>query len=142
MLHIDVRGADVVQQAVRRGCGVLITPNHSFHYDSYVLFEAADRMRMPMYTMTAWQVFAMSNRFEQWAMQAHGCFSIDRERADMQAFRLADTVRLYATLVGAGEEVVSGPIEARLGPAGTIEAGGLFALPGGEEYTLPTSRWP
>lgn len=65
-----------------------------------------------------------------------------REAADMQAFRGADTVRLYATLVGAGEEVVSGPIQARLGPAGTIEAGGLFALPGGEEYTLPQSRWP
>lgn len=75
--------------------------------------------------------------FRRYAMMVGG-----REAADMQAFRGADTVRLYATLVGAGEEVVSGPIEARLGPAGTIEAGGLFALPGGEEYTLPASRWP
>lgn len=65
-----------------------------------------------------------------------------REAADMQAFRRADTVRLYATLVGAGEEVVSGPIEARLGAAGTIEAGGVFALPGGDEHTLPVLRWP
>lgn len=75
--------------------------------------------------------------FRRYAMMLGG-----REATDMRSFRDADTVRLYATLVGAGEEVVSGPIEARLGPAGTIEAGGLFALPGGDEHALPESRWP
>jgi 1-acyl-sn-glycerol-3-phosphate acyltransferase len=31
----------------------------------------------------------MSSRFERWSMQLHGCFSIDRERADVQAFKQA-----------------------------------------------------
>jgi 1-acyl-sn-glycerol-3-phosphate acyltransferase len=71
------------------GQGVLIAPNHSFHYDSYVLLEAADRIGTPVHIMTAWQVFAMSSWFERWSMQKHGCFSIDRESNDLQAFRQA-----------------------------------------------------
>src|SRR5258708_1878273 len=31
----------------------------------------------------------MSSRFEQWSMQRHGCFSIDRENVDLSAFRLS-----------------------------------------------------
>lgn len=76
-----------MQNALASGAGVLITPNHSFHYDSYVLFEAAEQVGRPFYTMTAWQVFAMSSRLDQWILQKHGCFSIDREKSDTQAFR-------------------------------------------------------
>jgi 1-acyl-sn-glycerol-3-phosphate acyltransferase len=68
---------------------VLITPNHSAHYDSAALYIAADRVDLPLYFMTAWQVFGMSSRFDQWAMQRLGCFSIDREGVDRQAFKQA-----------------------------------------------------
>lgn len=68
---------------------MLFTPNHSFHYDSYVLMDAAERLHRPIHFLTAWQVFAMSNRFQQWSLQRHGCFSIDRESADLQAFKTA-----------------------------------------------------
>jgi hypothetical protein len=33
------------------------------------------------------ELFAMSNRFERWLMQRLGCFSIDREATDRQAFK-------------------------------------------------------
>src|SRR5262249_42593425 len=95
MVRIEVEGAEHVRQALAEGAGVLITPNHSFHYDSYVLFEAAHRVGRPFHFLTAWQVFAMSSRFERWSMQLHGCFSIDRESADVQAFKQAvDILRM------------------------------------------------
>ncbi len=87
MLQIDVQNLEPLRRVLKEGAGVLLTPNHSFHYDSYVLFEASDRLGRPFHFLTAWQVFAMSNRFERWSLQRHGCFSIDRESNDMQAFR-------------------------------------------------------
>jgi hypothetical protein len=86
---VDATGLEHVQQAVKEGQGVLITPNHSAHYDSAALYAAADKISQPLYFLTAWQVFAMSSRFECWAMQRLGCFSIDRESTDRQAFKQA-----------------------------------------------------
>ena len=45
-----------------------------------------DRFDLPLYFLTAWQVFGMATRFERFAMQRLGCFSIDREGTDRQAF--------------------------------------------------------
>ena len=39
--------------------------------------------------MTAWQVFEMSSRFDRWLMQRLGCFSVDRESNDRQAYKKA-----------------------------------------------------
>jgi hypothetical protein len=41
----------------------------------------------PFHFMTAWQVFAMSTAYERWVLQVHGCFSINREANDLQAFK-------------------------------------------------------
>lgn len=84
---IDVQGCEHVRRAIDEGAGVLVTPNHSFHYDSYVLIEAAHRVGRPFHFMTAWQVFAMSTAYERWVLQVHGCFSINREANDLQAFK-------------------------------------------------------
>jgi 1-acyl-sn-glycerol-3-phosphate acyltransferase len=89
IVGIDVQDGDHLRRLLDQGVGIMITPNHSFHYDSYVLFEAADRIGTPLHIMTAWQVFAMSSWLERWSLQKHGCFSIDRESNDLQAFRLA-----------------------------------------------------
>lgn len=86
---VEVQGGENLKQAVRAGQGVLITPNHSVHYDSAALYIAADRVDVPLYFMTAWQVFAMSSRLENLIMQRLGCFSIDRESTDRQAFKQA-----------------------------------------------------
>lgn len=85
--EIEVRGSEAVQQVLQQPAGVLITPNHSFHYDSYVLIETSHRLRRPFHFLTAWQVFAMSRAFDRWMLQRHGCYSINREANDLQAFR-------------------------------------------------------
>jgi 1-acyl-sn-glycerol-3-phosphate acyltransferase len=87
IVELVVGGIEHVQRALADGAGVLITPNHSFHYDSYVLIEAAHRVGRPFHFLTAWQVFAMSKWLEQRVLQWHGCFSINREASDLQAFK-------------------------------------------------------
>ncbi|MEO8496941.1 MAG: 1-acyl-sn-glycerol-3-phosphate acyltransferase [Planctomycetota bacterium] len=89
LVEIEAQNIEVVTEAVAGGKGVLITPNHSVHYDAPSLYAAFDEVRQPVYIMTAWQVFAMSTKFECWAMQRLGCFSIDREGTDRQAFKQA-----------------------------------------------------
>ena len=85
--EVNLRGMEHLQAPLASGAGVLITPNHSFHYDSYVLGHAAQECRRPFHFLTAWQVFAMSTPFQRWVMQRHGCYSIDRESADLGAFK-------------------------------------------------------
>jgi hypothetical protein len=85
--QVEVQGADHVRSALKDGAGTLITPNHSFHYDSYVMIEAAHRCESCFHFLSAWQVFAMSKPFEQKVLQWHGCFSINREGNDLQAFK-------------------------------------------------------
>lgn len=85
--QIDVQGIDRVQTKLAGGCGVLVTPNHSFHYDSYVMIESAHRVGRPFHILTAWQVFGMGTWFERQVLQWHGCFSINREANDVQAFK-------------------------------------------------------
>lgn len=87
--QIEIQGLEPLRAALANGAGVLITPNHSFHFDSYVLFEAAARVDRPFYFMAAWQVFAMSTPWESWVLQTHGAFSIDREGTDLRAFKTA-----------------------------------------------------
>ena len=89
IIDISVDGAEHLCDAVAAGHGVLISPNHSAHYDSAALYVAADGLNLPLYFMTAWQVFAMSSGFERFAMQRLGCFSIDREATDRQAYKQA-----------------------------------------------------
>jgi 1-acyl-sn-glycerol-3-phosphate acyltransferase len=91
---VDVRAENiaVVSRAVSAGQGVLITPNHSVHYDAAALYVAADEIEQPLYFMTAWQVFGQATRGQRWAMQRLGCFSIDRESNDRQAFKQAVTI--------------------------------------------------
>lgn len=84
---VKLHGMHHLQSAIDSGAGILITPNHSFHYDSYVLGHAAQACGRPFHFLTAWQVFAMSTPLQRWIMQRHGCYSIDRESADLGAFK-------------------------------------------------------
>jgi 1-acyl-sn-glycerol-3-phosphate acyltransferase len=89
LLDIDVRGLDHVREALARGDGVLLTPNHSSHADSFVLYTAADELRCPLYAMIAWQNFTRDGWLKQIALRQHGGFSVDREGTDLQAVRQA-----------------------------------------------------
>jgi 1-acyl-sn-glycerol-3-phosphate acyltransferase len=86
---IQIEQIENLQTAIDTGQGVLIAPNHSFHWDSYCLLTVADRLRTPFYVMTAWQVFSQSSRFECESMQRCGCFSVDRENTDIQSMKTA-----------------------------------------------------
>jgi 1-acyl-sn-glycerol-3-phosphate acyltransferase len=88
-VKIDVDGLEHLRTVLDQGYGVMLTPNHSFHWDSYCLLEASDRLATPFYIMTAWQVFALSGWFERESMQRCGCFSVDREGTDMQSMKTA-----------------------------------------------------
>ncbi len=85
--HIEVQGTEHIKQALASKAGIMITPNHSFHYDSYVMIEAGHRVGSPFHFMSAWQVFEMSSKLERWVLQRHGCFSINREGNDLRAFK-------------------------------------------------------
>jgi len=87
LVSIESLGLDHLTSAVQDGCGVMITANHAAHYDWAALYAVADRVQQPLYFLTAWQVFAMSNRFHRWLMPRIGCYSIDRESTDRDAFR-------------------------------------------------------
>jgi hypothetical protein len=86
---VEAQGIEHLQKAIDSKHGVMLTPNHSFHWDSYCLIAATRPLRTPFYIMTAWQVFAMSKRFECESMQRCGCFSVDREGTDVQAMKTA-----------------------------------------------------
>jgi 1-acyl-sn-glycerol-3-phosphate acyltransferase len=92
LLEIDVRGLEHLEKALEAKQGVLITPNHSTHADTFVLYDVADRLRRPFYFMAAWQVFSKLGMLERIMLRQHGCFSVDREGADMRAFRQAVSI--------------------------------------------------
>lgn len=89
VMEISVQGLDFVRRAIDQGHGVLITPNHPGHADCYLLWEALVRLRRRCYVMTAWQAFQLAKPFERMIYRQHGCFSINREGNDLQAFRQA-----------------------------------------------------
>jgi len=87
--EVDVQGIDHVKDALQRGSGVLITPNHPSHADPFALLSAADHLGVPFYFMTAWQVFRATHFIGRRMLEHHGCFSINRESYDLGAFRRA-----------------------------------------------------
>ncbi len=87
--RVDVNGLERLEASLSRGHGILLAPNHSFHWDSYCLLAAAERLRTPFYIMTAWQVFDASDWFTRHSMQRCGCFSVDREGTDLPAMKTA-----------------------------------------------------
>ncbi len=90
--EVEVRGAEIVKQALTANQRVLITPNHASHADPDVIHYAADRFDSPLYIMAAWQVFSSKSRIAQRLLQWHGVFSVDREANDLNAFREAINV--------------------------------------------------
>lgn len=87
--EVEVRGLEHLQTALASGHGVLITPNHCTYSDPLLLHDVVDRVGTPAYFMTAWQVFGQGSWLKQWILQMHGAFSVDRDGADLHAFRTA-----------------------------------------------------
>ena len=92
LLEVEVRGLQHVRDAVERGEGVLITPNHASHADCHSLYSAVDELGYPVYVMIAWQVFARDGWLRSMLLRHHGGFSIDREGTDLSAIREAKEI--------------------------------------------------
>lgn len=89
LVEVAVRGAERVRPLVEQNAGILITPNHPGHADVYAMYEAADQIGRPLYFMTAWQVLAKASPLKRWVLRRHGSFSVEREGADLWAFKRA-----------------------------------------------------
>jgi 1-acyl-sn-glycerol-3-phosphate acyltransferase len=89
LMEIEVEGSEHVQHALAEGQGVLITPNHASHADPDTMYAAADHLRCPFYFMSTWHVFASHSLIARRVLQWHGVFSVDREGADLRAFKQA-----------------------------------------------------
>lgn len=85
--NVTTRGLEHVKRCIAAGQGLLIVANHPTHADWLTIYEALDLLRRRCYVMTTWQVFQMANRFTRMQYRQHGCFSVDRDGADRQAFR-------------------------------------------------------
>jgi hypothetical protein len=84
--EIDVQGMDRLRELIQAGDSVLITPNHPDHADCFVLYELSRRLKQPFSYMAAFQIFTgMARR----VLPRVGVFSIDREGADLSAFKAA-----------------------------------------------------
>jgi len=90
--EVEVFHGERIKESLDSGAGVLILPNHSFHYDSHVMIEAGLRNSWYTHFMSAWQVFQLAGGFGRHMLQRHGAFSINREGTDTKAFRQAQTI--------------------------------------------------
>lgn len=89
LMDVEVQGAEHLQQSLAQGQGILITPNHSAHADPDAMYAAADHVGRPFYFMSTWHVFVARSAIGRRMLQWHGVFSVDREGADLQAFKQA-----------------------------------------------------
>lgn len=92
LLEVRVHGVERIKRLLANNRAVLITPNHATHADAYSIYAAADEIGVPFYLMAAWQVFADKAWFARHMLRWHGCFSVDREATDLQAFKQAVTI--------------------------------------------------
>ncbi len=86
---VHVHNESVVREAIDSGKGIVIAPNHSSHADPHAIYDAMDIMGSPIFIMATWHVFDVRKRFGQWMLQKIGCFSVDRDGADMKALKEA-----------------------------------------------------
>ena len=89
VVDVHVHNEQVVRQALDSGVGVMITPNHSSHSDPHTIYDAADLIGTPLFVMATWHVFDVRSKLGQWMLQKIGCFSVDRDGADLKAFKEA-----------------------------------------------------
>jgi len=83
---IEFSGIEQLQAVIRRGDGVMITPNHPDFSDPGVMFELSRRLKLPFCYMAAYQIFAGGAGLRKFILPRLGVFPVDREGADRAAF--------------------------------------------------------
>jgi Acyltransferase len=83
---LEFEGDASLRDRLGRGDGVLVCPNHTDHADSHLMFALSRRVGMPFYYMIAYQIL---QSFRGWFLPRLGAFPVDREGADLRAFKTA-----------------------------------------------------
>ncbi|WP_435007765.1 lysophospholipid acyltransferase family protein [Tundrisphaera lichenicola] len=81
---IELQGLEHLEPLLDRGDGVLITPNHPDNADPAVMFEVSHRVGRRFHYLAAYQLFRGMARH---VLPRIGAFPIDREGADLRAFK-------------------------------------------------------
>jgi 1-acyl-sn-glycerol-3-phosphate acyltransferase len=87
--ELDMQGLDRLTALLDRGDGVLITPNHPDHADCGVMLDLGGRLNRPLYFMAAYQIFRGHAGMARFLLPRIGAFPVDREGADLRAFKTA-----------------------------------------------------
>ena len=91
--NITIEGESLVNGLIGGGDGVLLTPNHTDHADSHVMFALSRAVGLPFYYMAAYQIFQGRRG---WMLPRVGVFPVDREGADLTAFKTAVEILVKA----------------------------------------------
>lgn len=83
---VSIEGASIVKDLAGKGDGILLTPNHTDHADSHVMFALSRAVGLPFYYMAAYQIF---RGHRGWFLPRVGVFPVDREGTDVTAFKTA-----------------------------------------------------
>ena len=84
--EVSIEGASIVKDLLGKGDGGLLAPNHTDHADSHVMFALSRAVGLPFYYMAAYQIF---RGHRGWFLPRVGVFPVDREGADLTAFKTA-----------------------------------------------------
>jgi len=94
VVDCECRDLDRFEQSIDRGDGILLAPNHCRYADPLVLGWPARQLQIHLYAMASWHLFNKS-RFDEFALQKMGAFSIHREGTDRQSLETA--IEILAT---------------------------------------------
>lgn len=89
---VQVIGGQALQDSVKRGAGVLLTPNHVRLSDPMTLGVMQTHLGLPTYSMASWHLFkqdGIGGALEAWMMRNLGAFSVFREGNDRAALSCA-----------------------------------------------------
>ncbi len=84
----ECRGLEHLKKSLDRGDGILLSPNHCRYADPLVLGWPARLLKTNLYAMASWHLFNQG-KFDGFAIQKMGGFSIHREGVDRQALETA-----------------------------------------------------
>jgi 1-acyl-sn-glycerol-3-phosphate acyltransferase len=83
-----IYGIAHLQESLKAGHGIMLTPNHCRPCDPFVVALAANSLSQPLYTMASWHLF-MQGPLSAWFLPRLGVFSIYREGLDREALKCA-----------------------------------------------------
>ncbi len=91
----ECRHLDRLRESIDQNHGILLAPNHCRYADPLVMGWPARELRQHVYAIASWHLFN-KNRFESFAIQKLGGFSLFREGQDRQSLEMAIDILVTA----------------------------------------------